>query len=125
MNRRGRQTRAEIIRAQRSWGVKWNVIGARHGISAGQARLIGNSEADVPFVPALEPGEFRALKLHATTVRHLWHRQETPDTATYPAVQVRYPADVLAALDQRAEAEGITRAELLRRIAARHIEETT
>ena len=40
-------------------------------------------------------------------------------------IKCRYPADVLAALDQRAEAEGITRAELLRRIAARYIEETT
>lgn len=40
-------------------------------------------------------------------------------------ITCRYPNDVLAALDQRAEAEGITRAELLRRIAARYIEETT
>ena len=40
-------------------------------------------------------------------------------------VNCRYPADVLAALDQRAEAEDITRAELLRQIAARYIEETT
>ena len=39
-------------------------------------------------------------------------------------ITCRYPADVLAALDQRAEAEGITRAELLRRIAAQYIEET-
>lgn len=39
--------------------------------------------------------------------------------------EVRYPPDLLAALDQRAEAEGITRAELLRRIAARYLEETT
>jgi len=39
-------------------------------------------------------------------------------------VNCRYPTDVLAALDQRAEAEGITRAELLRRIAAQYIEET-
>lgn len=40
-------------------------------------------------------------------------------------VECRYPPDLLAALDQRAEAEGITRAELLRRIAARYLEETT
>lgn len=47
-----------------------------------------------------------------------------PPTIGTP-VTIRYPADVLAALDQRAEAEGITRAELLRQIAARYIEETT
>jgi metal-responsive CopG/Arc/MetJ family transcriptional regulator len=40
-------------------------------------------------------------------------------------IKLRLPADVLAALDQRAEAEGITRAELLRRIAAEYLEETT
>ena len=47
-----------------------------------------------------------------------------PPTIGTP-VTIRYPTDVLAALDQRAEAEGISRAELLRRIAARYIEETT
>jgi len=47
-----------------------------------------------------------------------------PPTIGTP-VTIRYPVAVLAALDQRAEAEGITRAELLRRIAARYIEETT
>ena len=45
--------------------------------------------------------------------------------STGKGVHCRYPAAVLAALDQRAEAQGITRAELLRRIAARYIEETT
>lgn len=38
---------------------------------------------------------------------------------------VRYPPDLLAAIDKRAAAQGISRAELLRQIAARYIEETT
>ena len=38
-------------------------------------------------------------------------------------VNVRYPPDLLAALDQRAEAEGITRAELLRRLADAYVKE--
>lgn len=45
--------------------------------------------------------------------------------STGKGVHCRYPTDVLAALDQRAEAEGITRAELLRRIAAEYLERGT
>ena len=47
-----------------------------------------------------------------------------PPTTGTP-VTCRYPTDVLAALDQRAEAEGITRAELLRRLADAYVKETT
>lgn len=40
-------------------------------------------------------------------------------------IKLRLPPDLLAAIDERAAAQGISRAELLRQIAARYIEETT
>ena len=53
-----------------------------------------------------------------------YHEAMAPPKQGTP-VECRYPTDVLAALDQRAAAQGISRAELLRQIAARYIEETT
>lgn len=38
-------------------------------------------------------------------------------------IEVRCPADVLAALDRLAARDGITRAELLRRLADAHVKE--
>ena len=68
------------------------------------------------------------MRCHGRTLADVRRRGRTtlmaPPTIGTP-VTIRYPTDVLAALDQRAEAEGISRAELLRRIAARYIEETT
>lgn len=40
-----------------------------------------------------------------------------------PVVTIRYPTDVLAAVDRLAHLEGITRAELLRRLADAYAKE--